>query len=132
MSIRRSDDDWNLDATALDFRYRHHLRSKAYLEPHLRLYRQSEAEFYRHSLLASEALPANVSADSRLADFDAVTVGLKFGTDERKKSHYSVAVEYYTQAGDNHPDSAVGLQTAQNIFPRLHVLLGKLTYSTRW
>ena len=132
MSIRRSEDDWNLDATALDFRYRHHLRSKAYLEPHLRLYRQSEAEFFRHSLLASEELPANASADSRLADFDAVTVGLKFGTDERRKSHYSIAVEYYTQAGDNHPDSAVGLQTAQNLFPRLHVLLAKLTYSTRW
>lgn len=132
VSVRRSEDDWNLDATALDFRYRHHLRSSSYLEPHVRLYRQSAAEFYRHSLLVSEVLPANASADSRLADFDALTVGLKFGTDERKKSHYSIGVEYYTQAGDSYPANAVGLQTAQNLFPRLHVLLAKFTYSTQW
>jgi hypothetical protein len=132
LSLRQSEDDWNLGASVLDLRYRHRLKSHAFLEPHLRFYRQSQAEFFRHSLLASEALPENASADSRLAEFDALTAGLKYGTDERRKSRYSVAVEYYTQAGDNHPASAVGLQATQDIFPRLHVVMARVTYSTRW
>ena len=36
MSIRRSENDSNLDATALDLHCRHHLKSRGYVEPHLR------------------------------------------------------------------------------------------------
>lgn len=131
-SLRRSEDDWGLDSTTFDMRYRHRLADGAYIEPHVRFYRQNKAEFYRHSLISSEALPENASADFRLAAFDAYTVGLKYGFREINKKRYSLVAEYYTQDGSSHPDNAIGLQTGQDLFPRLHTLLFKLMLSTEW
>lgn len=132
MSLRYSVDDWELDASAVDFRFRYRLDGNRYVEPHLRLYHQNEAEFYRYNLVSSEPLPEYASADSRLATFDAITVGLRYGFMTAADAAHSIAVEYYTREGDGSPDEAVGLQRSEDLFPRLETLIVKYLYSTRW
>ena len=131
-SLRLSNDDWGIEATALDLRYRYRLAGKSYLQPHLRLYQQHQADFFRYNLVASETLPDYASADTRVAAFDAVTVGLKYGFAADNGGSHGIAMEYYTQRGDSNPAEAVGLQREQDLFPTLDTLLIKYLYSTRW
>jgi len=132
LSLRLSDDDWGISATALDLRYRYRLSGSRYLQPHLRLYHQDEAEFFRYNLVSSAPLPEFASADTRVATFDAITIGLKYGIATGPQQNHSIAAEYYTQRGDGSPDTAVGLQRQQDLFPRLETLIVRYLYSTRW
>lgn len=132
LSLRYSSDDWDIRATALDMRFRYRLSGKRYLQPHLRWYQQQEAEFYRYNLVSSEALPEYASSDTRLATFDAITIGLKYGFAADKEGSHSIAAEYYTQQGDGKPDAAIGLQRDQDLFPTLETLIIKYLFSTRW
>jgi len=132
LSIRRSEDDWDISATTYEARYRHRLAGGAYVQPHIRFYRQSEAEFFRHSLVVSEPLPEDVSADTRLGAFDAITIGLRYGSKIVDHTQHSFVAEFYTQDGESNPDDAVGLQTEQDLFPSLKTLIFKYFYSTRW
>jgi len=51
-----------------------------YLQPHVRYYNQTAAKFYRHSLVAGEALPEFVSGDYRVGSLEAVTGGSSTGS----------------------------------------------------
>ncbi len=132
LSLRYGKDDWDIDATTVDLRYRHRLAGEAYIEPHIRFYHQSEAEFFRHSLVSSEALPEFASADTRLAEFDAITIGLGYGSRVINDRQHRFAVEFYMQDGESNPDDAIGLQKEQDLFPSLKVLVFKYFYSTNW
>ncbi len=50
-------------------------------------------------LFDGDALPEYASADQRLADFDAYTVGAKYGR-RTEYGEFSLRVEYYRQEGD--------------------------------
>jgi hypothetical protein len=132
LSLRYSEDDWNINASTIDLRYRHRLAGGAYIQPHLRLYRQTEAEFFRHSLPDSEGLPEFASADTRLAAFDAITLGAKYGLAVENGNQHSFVAEFYTQDGESNPDDAIGLQNQQDLFPRLKTVIFKYFYSTQW
>ncbi len=131
ISVRRSEDDWDIESTTLELRYRYNMAGSAYIQPHVRWYQQQEAKFFRHSLLSSESLPEHASADTRIAAFDAWTVGVRYGGKYNDKSRYSFVVEYYTQDGESYPDDAVGLQTQQDLFPQLKTLIFKYLFSTK-
>ena len=131
LSLRYTDDDWGVEAQALEARYRLRLSGKSYLQPHIRLYHQDAADFFRHSLPTGDGLPKFISADMRLAEFDAITLGIRYGFQSGSDNHHSLVAEYYTQRGDSYPDDAVGLQQDQDLFPTLHVLMFKYLYSTR-
>ncbi len=132
LSLRYARDDWDIEARELDMRFRYQLSGTTYLQPHLRLYRQQEAEFYRYNLFTSEPLPEFASSDTRLASFDAVTLGLKYGFKTGTNESHGFAAEYYTQHGDSYPDTAVGLQREQDLFPTLEVFVIRYLFNTRW
>ncbi len=106
-SLRYMTDDWGVTSETLETRYRWNISERSYLEPHLRYYTQTAADFYRTVLFAGNPLPAAASADYRLADLDAYTVGAKFGhlTD---RGEFSVRLEYYRQESTPSPGSDVG------------------------
>ena len=131
-SYRLHTDDWGIDSHTLDLKYRWNLGNERYLQPHLRLYRQSEADFYRHSLVSGPGFPEFASADYRLGDFTATTLGLKYGLKFRNGSDFSVRGEYYLQAGDSSPDDAIGVQRDQDLFPDVDAIILQLNYSFRW
>ena len=132
LSYRYSQDSWDIRASTIDFRYRHRLAGGAYLQPHIRFYRQTEAEFFRHSLPNSEGIPDFASADTRLAAFDAITLGARYGAAVVNGNQHSFVVELYTQDGSSYPDDAIGLQNQQDLFPRLKALIFKYFFSTQW
>ena len=132
LALRHSRDDWNMDASAIELGYRHELANKNYIRPNIRIYHQNAADFYRHSLPASETLPSHLSADTRLASFDATTIGLRYASTDVAQGKHSISAEYYLQKGESHPADAIGLQAQQDLFPDLKTLIIKYLYSFHW
>ena len=96
-SARFYSDDWGINSITLDTKYRFDLGNKRSIEPHLRYYHQSAADFYAVQLDSADALPEHASADYRLAEFDAYTIGGTYrwgGSNNRK---WRVTGEYYSQ-----------------------------------
>lgn len=125
-------DDWDITSHTLDIRYRRKLSDNQFLQPRLRYYHQSAADFYTHSLVDNTPIPDYASADFRLAEFDAYTLGLKFGKQTGENKEHAITVEYYTQIGDSHPDDAIGLQKQQDLFPTLHTIVVFYNYTFLW
>lgn len=127
-SYRFMTDDWEIDSHTIDLRLRWPLGSEKYLEPHLRFYTQSEAEFYRVSLVDGAPLPAFASSDYRLGDFDAITAGLKFGWKTHGGNDMSVRLELYQQRGDIPGNLVFGNQVGNVTYPDLDAVIAQFSY----
>ena len=127
-SYRFATDDWEIDSHTLDLRYRWPVGESSYLEPHLRFYSQSEAEFYRLSLDSSQPLPEFASSDYRLGDFDAITAGLKYGWKTRNDNDMSIRVEWYLQSGTVPSNQLIGDQAMRDNYPDLNALIVQFSY----
>ena len=112
-------DDWGIHSNTVELRYRWTLGDDYYLQPHLRWYRQSAADFYHRGLLDSDTVPQFVSADYRLAAFTGRTLGLEFGARLSGTRTVSLRIEHYSQGGGSDPHVEVGEQTGYDLFPGL-------------
>lgn len=131
-SLRLMTDDWGVDSQTLDITYRWQLNKGYYLQPHFRHYQQSSADFYRYFLLDSDAIPEFVSADYRLGEMEAQTIGLKVGKSDRYGNDWSFRIEQYVQSGDGHPDEAIGQLQNQNLYPDVEATIMQVNYSFKW
>lgn len=128
LSYRYLWDDWGVRSQTVALHY--HLRAWEALgiEPQVRWYDQSAADFYRHSLVDGEALPADASADPRLAAFSAWTYGLKLRHRLASGHEISLRGERYQQHGEDHPADAIGQLRHQDLFPDLDAFMVELAY----
>ncbi len=135
LSYRFMTDDWGISSHTLDFTYRWYLSAHHYLEPHLRWYTQTAADFYRIALFDGE--PSSIefaSADPRLGALDAWTAGFKFGSGQRDGGTWSARLEWYQQTSTL---SGVPAQAAQGLSkfdlqPDLSALMLTLGYRFKW
>lgn len=127
-SYRYMTDDWEIDSHTLDVRYRWPMGDSSYIEPHVRYYTQTEAEFYRLSLDDSAPLPQFASSDYRLGNFDAITAGLKYGWKTRNDNDMSIRVEWYTQSGTVPAGQLIGNQASRDNYPDLNALIVQFSY----
>jgi hypothetical protein len=127
-SYRYMTDDWEIDSHTMDLRYRWPIGSSSYLEPHLRYYTQTAADFYRLSLDSSQPLPEFASSDYRLGEFDAITAGLKFGWKTRNDNDMSIRVEWYTQSGTVPVEQLIGNQAMRDNYPDLNAVIVQFSY----
>ena len=127
-SYRYMTDDWEIDSHTVDLRYRIPFGEQRYVEPHLRFYTQTEAEFYRLSLPDTEPLPAFASADYRLGNFDAITVGLKYGWRTRSDDEWSIRLEAYRQTGTVPSSQVIGNQASRDNYPDLNAIIVQVGY----
>lgn len=125
-------DDWGVVSHTIELGYRWNLDERNYLQPALRWYSQTAVDFYRHSLIDGEPLPTHASADPRLAEYDAATIGLKFGHDFDANSGWRLRVAWYQQQGADHPVDVVGLQKNMDLFPETRALIVQAGYRYRW
>jgi hypothetical protein len=132
LSYRYYWDQWDIKSDTFEIRYFRQLQDNKFLQPSFRYYSQTAANFFAHSLPEIEPLPRYASADFRLAEFDAYTIGMKFGKRVGEFKEHSINVEYYTQIGNSYPDDAIGLQKDQDLFPTLHTLVLFYNYSFIW
>jgi len=128
LSYRFMTDDWGIDSHTLDTKLNLPMGETSYLEPHVRLYTQSEADFYRVSLLDGEAMPLFASADYRLGSFNAVTAGLKYGWQTGSGHDVAVRLEYYRQDGDIPSDQLTGNQDSASLYPGLNAVIFNISY----
>jgi len=131
LSARYMTDDWGIDSQTVDARYRWNISESSYLEPHLRWYTQGAADFYRTVLFSGDPLPQYASADYRLADSDAYTVGFKYGH-RTERGEFSVRLEYYHQQGDPSPGAAVGDLAGFELVPPLDAVIAQFGYKFRF
>ncbi|HEU0226089.1 MAG TPA: DUF3570 domain-containing protein [Steroidobacteraceae bacterium] len=127
LSARYMTDDWGIDSQTVDARYRWNINERSYLEPHLRWYTQSAADFYRTVLFNGDPLPQHASADYRLADSDAYTAGFKYGR-RTGRGEFSVRLEYYHQQGGPSPGAAVGDLAGFELVPPLSAVIAQFGY----
>jgi hypothetical protein len=78
VSYRYYWDDWGLRSHTLDLKYRAEL-GNTFIQPHLRAYTQTAADFFTLGLANGAPLPAFASSDQRLAHFNSLTAGLTYG-----------------------------------------------------
>jgi len=127
LSLRLMTDDWGIDSQTVDAHYRFNFSSTQYLEPHVRFYSQNAADFYHTVLLDGEPLPIYASADYRLGDFSAVTLGLKYGR-MTSSGEISTRLEVYRQSGDPAPGSAFGALSGLDLYPDLTAIIAQVSY----
>ena len=131
VSYRYFTDDWGISSHTLDFKYRYELGGSHYLQPRLRYYTQSEADFYTNSLTTAEADNVEfASADYRLRELVTTTIGLKYGVGLSKHSEFTVRAELMNQTytiTDTNIDST-GLELA----PDLDAVILQFGYNFFW
>jgi hypothetical protein len=135
VSLRLMTDDWGIASQTLDTTYRWNFSERRYLEPHLRYYRQSEADFYRAALFdGEENLLEFASADQRLGQFDAITLGLKYGQTLDSGNSWSIRLEGYTQLGKTAgvPEQAAAGLSKFDLEPELTAVMLTAGYRFRW
>ncbi len=102
-SYRLYQDDWNVRSHTFNLKYRNKLGNQQFIEPNLRLYRQTAANFYKHHLSVDEDVNVNfpesehASADYRLDRLWSYTVGLKYGLPLGNAGDLRLRTEYIKQ-----------------------------------
>lgn len=130
LNYRFMTDDWGVTSSTAEARYRWNFGGRDYLEPHLRYYTQTEADFYRTYLVDGEPLPEDASADHRLADMDATTVGLKYGR-RTDIGEFSLRLEYYRQTGTSDAPP-IGVLSTFDLVPPLTAVVVQFGYKFKF
>lgn len=136
VSYRFYRDDWGIRSHTAELRYRFASSGGWYVEPLLRAYRQTAADFWRGWLVEGSdwssashtASVANASADPRLAAFTAATVGLKVGMPLGRAGELSLRVAGYRQT-QKKPGGAPGALGTLDLAPALNATTAVLGYS---
>jgi hypothetical protein len=129
LSLRYMTDDWSVRSDTAQLHLRWSLSNRdRYIEPTVRWYRQTAADFFTPFVLNTEKPTTGYeSSDSRLAAFHAVTYGVKYaqklaGLGDRPESEISIRAEYYQQTLDVRtpvPEALQGL----DLYPGLKAVL---------
>jgi hypothetical protein len=135
VSYRFYRDDWGIRSHTAELRYRFAPSGGWYVEPLLRAYRQTAADFWHGwlvegsewSSVSHTATVANASADPRLAAFNATTVGLKVGMPLGRASELSLRVASYRQT-QKQPGGAPGALATLDLAPGLNATTVVLGY----
>lgn len=132
-SYRFTTDDWGITSHAIEGAYRWNFSDRNYLEPQLRYYVQSAADFYHVALFdGEETTVANASADYRLDAMSAWTVGLQAGHTLESGSSIAARLGYYVQTPkeDAVPAAAAaGLSKFGKLVPDTKAIMATFFYS---
>lgn len=130
-SFRYMFDDWGITSGTLDLRYRKQLADGRFLQPHIRYYQQGAADFYQ-PFYVNGSQPAVAdrntfgSADYRIAEFTASTIGLEYGVVNAENS-WSIALEYYLQS-PKEPVDKFGELSRLTLLPDVDALMFRVLY----
>ena len=128
LSLRFMQDDWGIHSdTAQAHVHFSFANRQQYLEPSMRWYRQSAADFYTPWLTEEKPVTGFQASDFRLGAFHAFTYGVKYAYKLSSDtglagSEFSVRLEYYRQIQDQHVAAPVLLQNL-DLYPGLNAIL---------
>jgi hypothetical protein len=134
LSLRYFRDNWGVSSETAELRPRWSFSNRErYVEPTVRWYRQTAANFYTPWLMpGSRPSDGCEASDSRLGAFHALTYGVKFaqkfaGKGDHEGSEFSIRVEYYQQTFNERIATPVELQ-GLDLFPGLKAMLLQFGY----
>lgn len=128
LSLRYMQDDWGIHSdTAMAHVHFAFVNRQQYLEPSIRWYRQSAADFYTPWLTEEKPVTGFQASDSRLGAFHAFTYGVKYAYKLSSAaglagSEFSVRFEYYQQIQDQRLAAPVLLHNL-DLYPGLRAIL---------
>jgi hypothetical protein len=128
-SYRHYWDDWGIVSDTFDLQYRFQFEGGAYLQPEVRYYTQTAADFFYYALVDGAVLPTYASADYRLAQMNSTTYGLKLSIPLHDGGEFDVRASYMQQTGNSNPADAIGVQRSLNLYPGLDAYILQLGYS---
>lgn len=128
-SYRYMTDDWDIDSHTIDSRFRIALAGDYYIEPHIRFYQQSAAEFYSTFLVSGDVIPEFTSADYRIGELSSYTLGVKFGVPLSNGTNLAFRLEYYKQTPKNNGFEAIGVLSELDLYKELDALVLQVSYS---
>jgi hypothetical protein len=129
ISYRYMWDDWEIESHTIDSRFYIPLGDGSYLEPHLRFYQQSAAEFYQPFLNQNEALPKYASADYRIGEMTAYTMGIKYGMKVANGNDLSFRLEYYQQNPESAGHKTPGILADMEIYESIEAIIAQVSFS---
>jgi hypothetical protein len=112
----------------VDVHWRQPVGPHWYVQPHVRWYTQSAADFYQPYLRDGDPIPRYAAADYRLGKLVSTTLGVKVGRLLENGREWSVRIEYLRQAGRGPPGAAFGSLAGLDLFPSLNTLIGQIQY----
>ena len=116
LSVRGYHDNWGIDSLTLKASEYIPLGRSFYIEPGIRYYTQSAADFFHYFLLDNAALPDFASPDSRLDKFSAVTPSLMVGYKIGRTGEIYARYSHYKPTGKNQQASAPGYLAGRDLF----------------
>ncbi|MDH5765110.1 MAG: DUF3570 domain-containing protein, partial [Gammaproteobacteria bacterium] len=136
VSYRYHTDDWDINSHTFDLTYRYELSGGSYLQPHIRYYTQSAAEFFTHNILDSQLASLQyASSDYRLGELATTTIGLKYALPVKINHEFSMRVESIVQSYTK-VNSSIGTLNGdagnQDIVPDLDAFVIQFGYSFYW
>ncbi|MDH5426131.1 MAG: DUF3570 domain-containing protein [Gammaproteobacteria bacterium] len=97
LSYRYYWDDWGIDSNTLDFRLKLRYDDGFFVEPHVRIYNQTAANFYYYAIeqenYGLSSFPQYASADYRLDKIDSSTIGISIGKNFPGQGKLRVRIE---------------------------------------
>jgi hypothetical protein len=129
LSLRYMSDDWGVRSNTAQLHLRWTFSNRQrYIEPTIRWYRQTAADFYIPFILDTQKSTSSYeSSDTRLGAFRALTYGLKYaqklpGFGGRPESEISIRAEYYQQTFQERVPVPAGLE-GLDLYPGLKAIL---------
>lgn len=129
ISYRYATDDWDINSHTIDSRFRFNLTDNTYIQPHFRYYQQGAAEFYQPFLLEGTPLPTFASADYRLGEMTAYTIGLKYGMKMPSGNEWAFRLEYYQQDPKNSGFDEPGVLQELDLYSSVKAVIAQVSYS---
>lgn len=128
VSYRYATDDWEIDSHTIDSRFRFNLSDASYIQPHIRYYRQAAADFYQPFLINDAPLPEFASADYRLGEMTAFTIGMKYGHTLSNGREWGFRLEYYEQSPENAGFDAPAALENVELYPSVKAIIAQVSY----
>jgi len=129
ISYRYMWDDWDINSHTIDSRFNIPLSRASYLEPHIRFYQQSAADFFKPFITEQHKSANFVSADYRIGEMSAVTVGAKYGIVLNGDNEASFRLEYYRQMPTNAGFTEPEALNSVNVYPVVEAIIMQVSYS---
>jgi hypothetical protein len=122
-------DTWGIRSNTVDLKYRHDLGDDWYLEPHVRYYRQTAADFFVTGISDRLAPPEYATADYRLGRLTTMTIGANFAFRLGvRPAQWNLRAEYIRQKGDT-SGSNNNLKTPFDLAPAINTFTTVIGYS---
>jgi len=128
ISYRYLTDDWDIQSHTIDTHWRFFTGDTSFIEPHFRFYQQSAAEFYQPFISQASTMPSYASADYRVGDMTAYTLGVKYGF-QMFEDRAEVRLEYYKQTPNkaNQPTGIANLD-GLDLYPEVDAIILQVNY----